>query len=105
MFLQLLLRSPWRTSPSPGLKRGRHEQGLSLVCSTCGTIKSHRRRKGSNRFRCSGPEEEPALSTGGSLKCWAGLTHCISPVSYTHLRAHETPEHLVCRLLLEKKKK
>eukprot|EP00658_Telonema_sp_P-2_P062887 TRINITY_DN51552_c0_g1_i1.p1 TRINITY_DN51552_c0_g1~~TRINITY_DN51552_c0_g1_i1.p1 ORF type:complete len:131 (-),score=19.73 TRINITY_DN51552_c0_g1_i1:8-400(-) len=25
-------------------------------------------------------------------------------VSYTHLRAHETPEHLVCRLLLEKKK-
>src|SRR5678816_1932439 len=29
----------------------------------------------------------------------------IMPVSYTHLRAHETPEHLVCRLLLEKKKK
>src|SRR5674536_8344 len=28
----------------------------------------------------------------------------IDPVSYTHLRAHETPEHLVCRLLLEKKK-
>src|SRR5678816_4005497 len=26
-----------------------------------------------------------------------------TPVSYTHLRAHETPEHLVCRLLLEKK--
>src|SRR5678816_4798240 len=22
-----------------------------------------------------------------------------TPVSYTHLRAHETPEHLVCRLL------
>eukprot|EP00658_Telonema_sp_P-2_P075471 TRINITY_DN65021_c0_g1_i1.p1 TRINITY_DN65021_c0_g1~~TRINITY_DN65021_c0_g1_i1.p1 ORF type:complete len:142 (-),score=14.62 TRINITY_DN65021_c0_g1_i1:73-498(-) len=29
----------------------------------------------------------------------------LTPVSYTHLRAHETPEHLVCRLLLEKKKK
>ena len=26
-------------------------------------------------------------------------------VSYTHLRAHETPEHPACRLLLEKKKK
>ena len=25
----------------------------------------------------------------------------IVTVSYTHLRAHETPEHLVCRLLLE----
>eukprot|EP00658_Telonema_sp_P-2_P039340 TRINITY_DN28151_c0_g1_i2.p1 TRINITY_DN28151_c0_g1~~TRINITY_DN28151_c0_g1_i2.p1 ORF type:complete len:492 (-),score=108.97 TRINITY_DN28151_c0_g1_i2:12-1487(-) len=29
---------------------------------------------------------------------------CPEAVSYTHLRAHETPEHLVCRLLLEKKK-
>ncbi len=31
--------------------------------------------------------------------------NCYIPVSYTHLRAHETPEHLVCRLLLEKKKR
>ena len=30
-----------------------------------------------------------------------GLT---TPVSYTHLRAHETVLDLVCRLLLEKKK-
>eukprot|EP00825_Cyclidium_porcatum_P002136 TRINITY_DN10984_c0_g1_i1.p1 TRINITY_DN10984_c0_g1~~TRINITY_DN10984_c0_g1_i1.p1 ORF type:complete len:120 (+),score=25.31 TRINITY_DN10984_c0_g1_i1:2-361(+) len=29
----------------------------------------------------------------------------INPVSYTHLRAHETRHDLVCRLLLEKKKK
>ena len=29
----------------------------------------------------------------------------IMPVSYTHLRAHETDSYLVCRLLLEKKKK
>ena len=27
----------------------------------------------------------------------------VSPVSYTHLRAHETRSNLVCRLLLEKK--
>ena len=26
-----------------------------------------------------------------------------TPVSYTHLRAHETDSYLVCRLLLEKK--
>eukprot|EP00658_Telonema_sp_P-2_P017087 TRINITY_DN16619_c0_g1_i4.p1 TRINITY_DN16619_c0_g1~~TRINITY_DN16619_c0_g1_i4.p1 ORF type:complete len:260 (+),score=59.32 TRINITY_DN16619_c0_g1_i4:179-958(+) len=46
------------------------------------------------------------------LECWetefeALLNEwgCTVPVSYTHLRAHETPEHLVCRLLLEKKKK
>src|SRR5450756_3080609 len=30
---------------------------------------------------------------------------CIRTVSYTHLRAHETRHDLVCRLLLEKKKK
>src|SRR5678815_583267 len=31
------------------------------------------------------------------------FTALFLPVSYTHLRAHETPEHLVCCLLLEKK--
>ena len=31
-------------------------------------------------------------------------THYLNPVSYTHLRAHETVLDLVCRLLLEKKK-
>src|SRR5678816_3991826 len=31
----------------------------------------------------------------------AMIAYCglVEPVSYTHLRAHETPEHLVCRLL------
>src|SRR5678815_4913276 len=33
-----------------------------------------------------------------------GAPEGVLAVSYTHLRAHETPEHLVCRLLLEKKK-
>src|SRR5678815_524980 len=32
----------------------------------------------------------------------ARISHGAAAVSYTHLRAHETPEHLVCRLLLEK---
>ena len=30
--------------------------------------------------------------------------YLFEPVSYTHLRAHETEADLVCRLLLEKKK-
>src|SRR5665213_1190438 len=33
------------------------------------------------------------------------LVRCAVAVSYTHLRAHETGRNLVCRLLLEKKKK
>eukprot|EP00658_Telonema_sp_P-2_P001731 TRINITY_DN10654_c0_g1_i1.p1 TRINITY_DN10654_c0_g1~~TRINITY_DN10654_c0_g1_i1.p1 ORF type:complete len:281 (+),score=79.34 TRINITY_DN10654_c0_g1_i1:478-1320(+) len=45
-------------------------------------------------------------SRGNSLAL-AKASTVVDPqaVSYTHLRAHETPEHLVCRLLLEKKKK
>src|SRR5678815_2449818 len=38
-----------------------------------------------------------------SLLFFVGVEHGFGtgrPVSYTHLRAHETPEHLVCRLLL-----
>ena len=33
------------------------------------------------------------------------VRHGVVAVSYTHLRAHETKANLVCRLLLEKKKK
>ena len=39
------------------------------------------------------------------VRSWKWTKKDSIPVSYTHLRAHETPEHLVCRLLLEKKKK
>src|SRR5674476_491611 len=35
----------------------------------------------------------------------AEALHYFPTVSYTHLRAHETGRNLVCRLLLEKKKK
>ena len=45
---------------------------------------------------------------GGGFTGQAGAArHGISralPVSYTHLRAHETVLDIVCRLLLEKKK-
>ena len=56
----------------------------------------------------------PAISFGhGFVMTWdayqniwdALVAEGFITVSYTHLRAHETPEHLVCRLLLEKKKK
>ncbi len=33
-----------------------------------------------------------------------GLDTLVVVLSLIHPRAHETPEHLVCRLLLEKKK-
>src|SRR5660398_266685 len=46
------------------------------------------------------PPPKGPRSAGASL-LWPSL----QPVSYTHLRAHETKANLVCRLLLEKKKK
>src|SRR5680860_1241875 len=44
---------------------------------------------------------ERELSTAKTRMC----SYQPDPVSYTHLRAHETDSYLVCRLLLEKKKK
>src|SRR5450759_2304600 len=42
----------------------------------------------------------------GTARPWRpGLRKSMGPVSYTHLRAHETRHDLVCRLLLEKKKR
>ena len=38
------------------------------------------------------------------IKLFAPAKINLYPVSYTHLRAHETVLDLVCRLLLEKKK-
>eukprot|EP00831_Metopus_contortus_P003333 TRINITY_DN11234_c0_g1_i1.p2 TRINITY_DN11234_c0_g1~~TRINITY_DN11234_c0_g1_i1.p2 ORF type:complete len:117 (-),score=28.72 TRINITY_DN11234_c0_g1_i1:38-388(-) len=41
---------------------------------------------------------------GLSIKLVKKKKSTLRSVSYTHLRAHETSLHLVCRLLLEKKK-
>src|SRR5450756_975234 len=46
------------------------------------------------------PEAVVGIVSGGVRN----TEHEHVPVSYTHLRAHETRHDLVCRLLLEKKK-
>src|SRR5450756_2661277 len=58
-------------------------------------------------FRIS---SRPLISIGGVLSSSISTSESagqsmLVPVSYTHLRAHETRHDLVCRLLLEKKKK
>src|SRR5664279_559808 len=49
------------------------------------------------QFDCWRKARSSSIATGSDTQ------H--DPVSYTHLRAHETDSYLVCRLLLEKKKK
>ena len=50
-------------------------------------------------------ETEIAMLSSFSMVAIATGAMIQPPVSYTHLRAHETVLDLVCRLLLEKKKK
>src|SRR5450756_2859720 len=67
-----------------------------FICIMCGTVKTVLSNRGSmpyNNYHSFAPSAErsrpfPTIA-----------------VSYTHLRAHETRHDLVCRLLLEKKKK
>ena len=49
--------------------------------------------------------DEGDLATHMFMKPGTSLSEVTKAVSYTHLRAHETVLDLVCRLLLEKKKK
>src|SRR5665648_663542 len=53
-------------------------------------------------LRPVGPASAEATTCFDTL---AGMPSAPDPVSYTHLRAHETRHDLVCRLLLETKKK
>ena len=50
------------------------------------------------------PLDGVEASEAGSVELNNANSGYYIPVSYTHLRAHETGRNLVCRLLLEKKK-
>src|SRR5678816_4378646 len=58
-----------------------------------------------SQFHTESPGTESRCAYLRKLRSRCPSCRAYGPVSYTHLRAHETPEHLVCRLLLEKKKK
>src|SRR5678815_4842832 len=72
-----------------------------------GTEKAPHTRKATITFTNNVKDEDISGVGGANDKVDRGIMlmgGTLNPVSYTHLRAHETPEHLVCRLLLEKKK-
>src|SRR5665647_2184143 len=56
------------------------------------------------RMNVGQPGHEPVCRKRQQPFGWRNPPDFFVPVSYTHLRAHETDSYLVCRLLLEKKK-
>ena len=61
--------------------------------------------KAANFEDCNDVSESFDAGIPFSGREWQIDSWSAEPVSYTHLRAHETVLDLVCRLLLEKKKK
>src|SRR5660397_280686 len=84
--------------PSPCASRMTSSQGSVRVFRGA---TSFRTRSTSISAPPPGNESNPAACS----RMRVSLTVSPLPVSYTHLRAHETKANLVCRLLLEKKKK
>ena len=79
-----------------------HSQyGNNIIIDRGGVFVDLSGNPGVNNFESSA-DGNPKTGQGGSM---ARFTISKNPVSYTHLRAHETVLDLVCRLLLEKKKK
>src|SRR5665809_48068 len=71
---------------------------------SCTPVTVRRRRSGTSSL-VTRSSESCVRSEPGELSGEDRATARDTPVSYTHLRAHETKANLVCRLLLEKKKK
>src|SRR5450756_1621928 len=111
-------RTPWPTAPGspPGSRRPAESfirsSGFSVVRSPC-LVLHFQFSVFRFPFRDYDPStyDHPPSSCRGVLRvvlpgrALAGRAAGSCPVSYTHLRAHETRHDLVCRLLLEKKKK
>src|SRR5450756_665522 len=94
----------WTTMVSFPIERAKSSAAFSVSSEVCRPrMSSHRRIMG------TGLKKWVPTTLSGLLVAAAMLVIDIAEVlvavSYTHLRAHETRHDLVCRLLLEKKKK
>src|SRR5660397_262070 len=103
-----ILRKPAHIRPNPFRILTCNVQGVAPLQHHSGprAIQSHTNAPiaAANIFAQVGKAHmQPATGLYGNLH--RPFASCRAPVSYTHLRAHETKANLVCRLLLEKKKK
>src|SRR5665647_1800016 len=99
-------------TPTPDIRAGQRPNESDQHCDESQNLPAHSRRTSNppnpvNAFAQvipvgAGPCQDLG-DPGFGLSSVAARTS--RSVSYTHLRAHETDSYLVCRLLLEKKKK
>src|SRR5660397_175969 len=90
-------------APGDIFQTGDHAEGSCLAASRR-TYKDHELAVLDLEIEIQDGEFMVFVGPSGCGKTTA-LRMIAGPVSYTHLRAHETKANLVCRLLLEKKKK
>eukprot|EP00656_Telonema_subtile_P029061 TRINITY_DN3196_c0_g1_i8.p1 TRINITY_DN3196_c0_g1~~TRINITY_DN3196_c0_g1_i8.p1 ORF type:complete len:625 (-),score=27.94 TRINITY_DN3196_c0_g1_i8:31-1905(-) len=76
----------------------------SLVWGDCGELRVADREHGAIHSYTKSGEYRWTWDLSMGVRDHQGPCSIYAPVSYTHLRAHETVLDLVCRLLLEKKK-
>src|SRR5664279_2826146 len=108
----------WRVISSPATEGIAAQITTLATTSTSGWLRSMKAAKKHSPIQamnmlhlrpCASRSDSLGLTQTDSAycrRCQRDPPHCPShPVSYTHLRAHETDSYLVCRLLLEKKKK
>src|SRR5678815_1906499 len=94
---------PVHTEPSR-LTRGAIRASHARKAGSCAAVREPRppaTRSVSTLLRTSRKPRFATIAMPEDVSIGPAVGPTIS-VSYTHLRAHETPEHLVCRLLLEK---
>eukprot|EP00658_Telonema_sp_P-2_P046959 TRINITY_DN3537_c0_g1_i2.p1 TRINITY_DN3537_c0_g1~~TRINITY_DN3537_c0_g1_i2.p1 ORF type:complete len:128 (+),score=37.39 TRINITY_DN3537_c0_g1_i2:125-508(+) len=113
----MIRRPPRSTLSSSSAASDVYKRQLSLSArvGTSAFRANHEKKTFGSQIKAMTPSATARLlvvSFHSHQSCSSGMLHAkptpysaLIPVSYTHLRAHETPEHLVCRLLLEKKKK
>ena len=70
--------------------------------SAASDVYKRQKQESQTRYEAATAPKSTYTSKGSDGKT---VQQSIKPVSYTHLRAHETVLDIVCRLLLEKKKK
>jgi hypothetical protein len=104
-LLDAAARYPGRIAAFCSVHPGWGEDALREVerCADAGAVGIGELHPTSQGIDLASDESFAPLARFAAERGLLVAVHGSEPAPYTHLRAHETPEHPVCRLLLEKK--